>query len=662
MSIGRQTWPWIGACLLALASPTASAGPRPPVESFFANPAFSAALLAPDARYLAIRVGSEGRHDVLAVVDVETMGFKVVANFSDADVGAFEWLNNDRLIFDSVDRGLGEGQRELAPGLYAVDRDGAHFRQLANRGGYYGMPSRDRLVLPRNTFMLHQRGAQNSEYVYVASPEYDRFGDIDSVDLLHLNTLTGRSKRIERPADTRGWVLDQNGTPRIAIAINGRGQKIWYRDPATAEWRKLAEFDLFRSGPGDFTPLAFGPDGSLYVSADGDGDKAALYRFDFAANKVGQPVVKVADYDFSGSLVTNQHKLLGVRVLSDAYADEWIDAGMKTLKARVDALLPGTVNQLSVGARAETPWVLVESYSDVQPRFTTLFNTATGQLKKVGGSYTGIDPAQMGRQEIVRYKARDGRTIPAWLTLPHDSARKNLPLVVLVHGGPFVRGGKWGWKSDSQFLASRGYAVLEPEYRGSAGFGLDHFRAGLKQWGLAMQDDIADGVRWAAAQGIADAKRVCIAGASYGGYAALMGLVNDPGLYKCGIDWLGVTDIKLMYTGHWSFTSDLSDTYKQYGMPELVGDPDKDAAQFKATSPLEQAARISQPLLLAYGRADHRVPLYHGEKFYEAVKRTNPDVEWVVYDDEGHGWQVPKNRYDFWSRVEKFLDKNIGKP
>ena len=232
--------------------------------------------------------------------------------------------------------------------------------------------------------------------------------------------------------------------------------------------------------------------------------------------------------------------------------------------------------------------------------------------------------------------------------------------MVLVHGGPYVRGSVWGWQSESQFLASRGYAVLEPEFRGSRGYGQAHYRAGWKQWGLAMQNDIADGVRWAAEQGTVDPKRVCIAGASYGGYATLMGLVRDPDLYQCGINWVGVTDINLMYDGHWSFDSDLGDDWKKYGMPVLVGDQVKDAAQLKATSPIEQASRITRPLLLAYGGVDRRVPMYHGTKFRDAVKRTNQQVEWIEYQDEGHGWSLPKNRVDFWEKVEKFLDKHIG--
>lgn len=225
---------------------------------------------------------------------------------------------------------------------------------------------------------------------------------------------------------------------------------------------------------------------------------------------------------------------------------------MKAVQQRIDALLPGTVNLLTVASRAETPWLLVTSYSDIQPATWNLFNTETGKLNKVGDSHAGIRPAQMGVQEAVRYKARDGLEIPAYLTLPHGSKRQNLPLLVLVHGGPYMRGAEWGWAADVQFLASRGYAVLQPEFRGSTGFGARHYRAGWKQWGLKMQDDIADGARWAIAEGIVDAQRICIAGGSYGGYATLMGLINDPDLFKCGINAVGVTDLTLLAKGHWS--------------------------------------------------------------------------------------------------------------
>jgi dipeptidyl aminopeptidase/acylaminoacyl peptidase len=332
---------------------------------------------------------------------------------------------------------------------------------------------------------------------------------------------------------------------------------------------------------------------------------------------------------------------------------------MEAVQQKLDADLPCMINLMSFPSKNHTEWALVRSYSDINPLIYHLYNIRTGTLDKVGEAYPGIDPKRMGQQDPVHYAARDGMQIPALLTLPAGGA-KNAPLVMLVHGGPYVRGNFWGWNPHTQFLASRGYAVLEPEFRGSTGYGDKHFRAGWKQWGLAMQDDIADGARWAIAQGIADPKRICIAGASYGGYAVLMGLVSDPDLYKCGVSWVGVTDINLLYDGHWSFTSDLSEQWKQYGMPDLIGDQVKDAAQLKATSPIGQAARIKAPLLLAYGGADRRVPVYHGRTFLDAIKPHNRQVEWIEYEEEAHGWRLPRNRVDFWSRVEKFLDKHIG--
>jgi dipeptidyl aminopeptidase/acylaminoacyl peptidase len=334
---------------------------------------------------------------------------------------------------------------------------------------------------------------------------------------------------------------------------------------------------------------------------------------------------------------------------------------MKEIQKAVDLALPATVNLLTVPARPGSSRVLIESYSDTQPAQFILYDSKTGLFNPVGSAYPKIQAASMGRQEPLRYKARDGLEIPGLLTLPPGGIKKNLPMVVLVHGGPWVRGSRWSWNPETQFLASRGYAVLGVEFRGTTGLGVRHFEAGFKQWGMAMQNDVADGTRWAIAQGIADPKRICIAGSSYGGYATLMGLANDPDLYRCGFEWLGVTDIELMYTGTWfSNRSDVSEGYMLYAMPMMVGDRGKDAVQLKATSPIQQAARIRQPLLLAYGSRDTRVPLHHGKKFYSAVTRTNDNVEFVAYSGEGHGWSLPKNRIDFWRRVEKFLDKNIG--
>jgi dipeptidyl aminopeptidase/acylaminoacyl peptidase len=651
--------------LLVAASASVHAAPAalPPVEHFFDNPGFSGAVLSPDARFLAVRTSKPDGRDMLAVVNLETMALRTVGNFADWDIGDFAWVNNERLMFNTTDSRVGQGDIEFAPGLYAINRDGSDFRQLVERHDHLVRDAGRRVMLPWYTYMLHQRGAQNSNSVYVRSSNYT-VSDVPDVELLKLDTVSGRAVRVSRPPRARSYLLDQNGEPRIALAIDEGKQLIWYLDPQNGEWRKLGQSALYAGADG-YSPMGFGPDGTLYVRSRVNSDKTALYRLDLATGQVDPtPVLRMTDYDFSGQLLGTSDKLLGVRLYTDAESTEWFDPAMKALQERIDAKLPGTVNLISLAPRAQTPWVLVQSYSDIQPPITLLFNTASGAFKLVGDAHQKIDPARMGHQQLLHVKARDGRSIPVWLTLPHGDGvagdGKNLPMVVLVHGGPYVRGTSWGWNPDSQFLASRGYAVLEPEFRGSTGFGFEHFKAGWKQWGLGMQNDVADATRWAIGEGVADAKRICIAGASYGGYATLMGLVNDPDLYRCGVEWAGVTDIDLMFSGHWSFASDQNETWKEYGMPLLIGDPKADHAQFQATSPLAQAARITQPLLMAYGTADRRVPIYHGKKFYAAVKATNPKVEYVQYEEEGHGWALPKNRFDFWTRVERFLDKNIG--
>ena len=654
-----------GLCLAGLPAhaqePYGKAATTPsqiPVEHFFGNQSFSGAILSPDGRRLAVRVAPPGERVRLAVLELDSMQVKVVAYFSDADVDSFRWVNDQRLVFDLEDWQLAQGAQRYGPGLYAVNADGSNYRQLVTRN-HSLQNKRALLMLPWNTFLIGSIGSQQSDDVFVVQPDYDSPGNIRDLALLRINTSTGVYKTVAQPAGTRNWLFDKQGELRIAqVRANGT-EAILYRDNASAPWQTLSSYETYGGGSKIIQPGFFAPDGTLYVHALGGRDKLALYRYDFASQRIDDtPLASSPDFDVRAEMLGTENRLLGLRYETDTQTTQWLDEKMQAMQKQVNAMLPMTVNSLSTGWRSATPFILVRSFSDTTPTIYRLFNSATGSLTVLGGAHPAILPSQMANKDLRHYKARDGRDIPAWLTVPKGPATMR-PMVVLVHGGPWVRN-TWDWNADSQFLASRGYVVLEPEYRGSTGFGQEHFKAGWKQWGLKMQDDIADGARWAIEQGIADPKRICIAGASYGGYAALMGLVNDPDLYRCGIDMAGVTDIDLLRDGSWGGYSDISEYYRKYGMPLLVGDPVKDAAQFKATSPLQQAARIRQPLLLAYGSADQRVPLPHGRKFYDAVRKTNAQVEWVEYAAEGHGWALPVNRYDYWRRVEAFLQRNIG--
>jgi dipeptidyl aminopeptidase/acylaminoacyl peptidase len=660
--------PYCRPCRAALAasvllSTLAAQAAPPAAEAFFQKPSLSNALLSPDGRAVAMLVNAKDQRTRLAVLDLETMKVAAVGAVESRDIARAHWVNDKRLVFSLTYELIGPGLADAGPGLFAVNSDGSKFRHLVQSEppGWIqraddndGMP-----LLHYNSYLAATltRGASND--VLVAQPEEISRQKIDYFKLSRLNTATGRATEMDAPLHSYDWLLDAQGVLRVAYTSSkGRGSLLLRQSDG-----KLKEVDEFDGLSGaQAVPQWVGPDDTLYGLA-APGDKSAVYVLDPVTGKTkGTPLVSNADFDVRPEFVANERKLLGIRYTVDAEVTQWLDDDMKALQQRIDKLLPATANRIGVPQRGESPWVLVQAGADAQPTIHYAFNRATGKFTKLGTALPGIDPKTMGQTDFVRIPARDGLPIPAYLTLPAGAAAgagKKLPMVVLVHGGPWVRGADWQFDPEVQFLASRGYAVLQPEFRGSTGFGRKHFEAGFKQWGRAMQDDVADATRWAIAQGHADASRICIAGASYGGYAVLMGLARDPELFKCGINWVGVTDPSLLFSRSWS---DATEEAKKYGLTRLIGDPVSDAEMLKAASPLDNAAKIKQPLLLAYGAWDARVPLVHGERFRDAVKAHNKQVEWVVYDKEGHGWTRPATRIDFWNRVERFLAKQLGQP
>lgn len=626
----------------------------PTIESFFQPASFSTATLSPDGKNVAMLIAGPNKRLALSIMETSSTSPKVIARFSNADITSVTWVNNNRLVYGMGDRQIGGTEARMGPGLVAIDKDGGNTREIiARTSGNTGF----RVLGPRYSF-FRPTGVAGSDDIFITQNS----GTLTApaATLMRVNTMTGLANGLASPPNSGSFLTDRAGELRVAVSTNEKLTSVQYRDPKDNNWRTLISFDPFKED--GFSPAFIAPDGSLYVTSHQGQDTTSVYQYDLANNKVlPTPLVSLTGYDFNGGFIYSKkrNKLLGMRYETDAQATAWFDADMQKIQDKVDALLPGTINNISVATEADPETVLVSVFSDTLPGYYLLFNTITEKMTRLGVARPEVDQARMSSKDMIRYKARDGMEIPAYLTLPKNSNGKNLPLILMVHGGPYVRGGHWDWNPQTQLLASRGYAVLEPDFRGSEGYGIKLHRAGWKQWGLKMQDDLDDARKWAIDQGYADADRVCIAGASYGGYAVLMGLIRNPELYKCGISWVGVSDINLLYDVAWSDTS--SSQWEKYGMPVLIGDQEKDAAQLKATSPLEQASRLKKPLILAYGADDVRVPLVHGTKFYNAIKANNPDVEWIVYPGEGHGWRKLENNIDFWSRIEKFLDKNIGK-
>jgi dipeptidyl aminopeptidase/acylaminoacyl peptidase len=559
------------------------------------------------------------------------------------DVAWFEWVNDERLVFTVYDRQIGGGVQR-GSGMYTVKRDGTDLRSLLRpaMGARTSMRSAPRFLAALD---------DGSDNILVLANEARAIYP----DVYLMSTETGAMalRSLGKPADIVRWVADRKGALRAAVAdAKEKGTQVYWRASESAPWEVIAEHRLRGAS---VVPLAFDGDGSLIVAANIGRDTLALYRFDTERKRLGELLLAHADVDLGGDLVYDrrQQRVVGARFHAGKPGVAWFDGEWAKLAASVDRTLPDHFNALSRGAG---PRVLIHSYSDTDPGSYWVYDTDKRQMERLAVVRKGIDPAAMPARTPLRYAARDGLPIPAWLTLPKGRDPKKLPLVVLVHGGPWVRGSGWAWDPAAAYLAALGYAVLEPDYRGSLGWGYRHFAASFKQWGRAMQDDLDDGVDWLVQQGTVDPTRVCIMGGSYGGYAVMMGLARDPQRWRCGVNYVGV-DINLMYDVTWS--DSINSTFIKHTARDMIGDPVADAAQLKATSPIEQAARIKAPVLMAYGANDRRVPLVHGQQMRDALAAANVPVEWVVYADEGHGFLVEANRFDFYRRVARFLERNL---
>ncbi|MES2159697.1 MAG: alpha/beta fold hydrolase [Pseudomonadota bacterium] len=652
------------AALLSVDGHAADAAPA--VASFFDTPQVSQAALSPKGGYVAITVMLPGGVQALAVRDTGNLTkVSVVAKtaIERAAITSIHWINENRIGF-TVKNLDNEFEGNLDE--FAIDRNGDNrVHLIAGNWGHQQKQIGSNMVNRTLTaeYAYHGVTHDGSDDILVERYMWNNT-DLapDHSRLMRLNTRTQSLRSAfegAQPPAVHAWLTDGNDVPRV-VTSQVKGHCIAsYRNVDDTSWTEISNGVCYQDQR--FVPLFFDGADTLYVRANYKG-YAALFRYNLKTMKMdAEPFVETPGYDFNGGPEVDRvtRKLLGIHLRTDAGTTAWLDPTLKAEQARIDAALPGTINTVHCAQDcAASPVLLIASNSDRQPLQFILYTRASGALVGLGGTHPDLKPAEMGRRSFHRYAARDGRSIPVYVTLPAAKAGGPQPAVVLVHGGPMVRGGSWEWDAQAAFLASRGYVVIQPEFRGGTGFGADHFRAGWKQWGGTMQDDLADAARWAAKQGWADPRRVAIMGASYGGYATLMGLIKDPAVFRCGVEWAGVTDIKLMFT---STESDASKENLGYSMRRLIGDPDNaaDADMLRQNSPLLRAAELKQPLLMAHGLKDLRVPIEHAKSFAAAVKVHNPNVTSIIYSDEGHGWRHPENSIAFWKQVETFLDQNL---
>ena len=639
----------IASCHCALAQNSSSA--LIPAADFAKRPKYSSIQFSPDGKRFGALQTMDGRAN-LTIGDLSAGKLARITNFTTYDVSSFAWISDSRLVLSLYDssKGLAESR---GGGLYAINQDGSEPKALSPTGE----DCQARMMICRQTWFSRRIPDSEDEVIALSN---DR--DLHSEDVYRLNTKTGRKVLLTQrsPGRVSEWILDTESVPRAAVSYDGktRTEVFWYRGSADAPWQKVSTV----SGEEPrMRPAAFDTDGSLLVFSNLESDTFKLYEFNATTGKQGKLVVgdPFSDID-NASIVAPASlgfKVVGIRYDSDKPQMVWFDDRYAKLQSLLDASLPkGTVNTFSI---LDDGNVAVTSRSDRDPGDVYLYHAKEQQLEEVLRPRDWIRPEQMSPMSVVRYKARDGMEIPAYLTLPTGRPPNKLPLVAVIHGGPWARD-DWRFNPDVQFLASRGYAVFQPNYRGSDGYGMKHLQAGFKQLGESMQDDITDGVRYLIAQGIVDPARVCIDGGSYGGYATMMALIKEPDMFKCGIDEAGVIDLfwwhELGYTDYNRADAESAEEVLRV----RVGDTKADHDLLVKNSPRLHADRVKASVMIIHAVRDHRVPFQHAEAMRDALKAAGKSVEWVVYPDEAHGFIKFENRVDRYNKIEAFLKQNIG--
>ena len=603
---------------------TGEAAPQIPLREFFRNPELAALELSPDGKQVAFLAPVERRLN-LFVQGVNEEKPRQVTDIRDRDIGGYFWKNGNTLIYLKDDGG------DENYHLYAVDIASGQTRDLTPFPGVRAGIVDDLEDLEDEVLIdMNQRR-------------------LDVFDVYRLNVKTGVMTMVaENPGNYVGYLTDHEGKVRVAMAKDAEQNLniLLYRETEAQEFRPIITTGFKEQ----VSPYFFSADNrQLYATSNIGRDRKALVLIDPASGKEVQLLFAHPQVDVGGAGWSRLRKVLtSVGYTTDKSHRHFFDDKIRKIYATLQKQLPGYEVALTSIDKAEEQFV-VRTYSDKSRGAYYLFNANTGALKKWRELSPWLNEQEMADMRPISYKSRDGLTIHGYLTLPKGKEAKNLPVIVNPHGGPWVRD-TWGFNSEVQLLANRGFAVLQMNYRGSTGYGRAFWEAGFKQWGRKMQDDITDGVEWLIKQGIADPKRVAIYGGSYGGYAVLAGLAFTPDVYACGIDYVGVSNI---------FT--LMKTIPPYWKPlmaefyEKVGHPEKEEELLRSVSPVFHADKIKAPLFIAQGARDPRVNKAESDQMVAALAERGVKVEYMVKDNEGHGFRNEENRFEFYEAMEKFL-------
>ena len=606
-----------------------------PVTAFGNRPFLEAPILSPSGDMVAARVDVAGKPK-LAIINLfdKTQGKRFIG-VGDYKIRWYDWAGSDRLLISLRIEAHYEATEVIATRLLCYELSTGKATLLG--GKEQGFVGDDVLFIADDgSFIL--MGVQKDVFTYPS---------VQRVDL-----ATAEMKTVQVPVKPIfDWYADKQGVLRAGVGyLNGRIRMI-YRDSADERYRVLVSARLAESD-GEIDTFRIRPTGGTgYVVSNVPTGRFGLYEFDWKTSEIGKPIFENPTVDIDEVYMTED----GNGIESVTYTDDrerviWFEPKMKEVQAEIDKALPGRSNWVTSWNRDRTKFIVWTGTAN-DPGHYYYFNRATARMERIATPYEGLRNKKLANVQATSYKARDGLDIPAYLTLPVGREPKNLPLILLPHGGPYARD-SLTFDPWVQFLANRGYAVLQPNFRGSAGYGKDFLTKGFGQWGGSMQDDLTDGVNWLISEGIADPKRICIFGASYGGYAALMGAIKTPDLFRCAISYAGVTDVDEMMS--YDRTQMLPARYRNW-RNRVQGEAKVD---LRDVSPVNRAKEVTIPVLLAHGTDDDNVPFRQAEKFVKAMGKANKPLEFIEFPEVGHNIEDSADRVRFLTAVEAFLATN----
>ena len=620
----------------AESKPDSAATPKQiPLRDFFKTPERSYFRLSPDGKFLSFMQpwgeGSAEKRKNIFIQTIDQSGeptgeARRLTSETARDIAGYSWKGGSNVLFVKdfggdenfhvVSASVNGGVKDLTP------FDGVRAEMIDDLLG-------------------------DAEHILVAHNQRDK----KIFDVYKLNVRSGTSELVAKnPGNITSWVTDHAGKVRAATTSDGVNTSLLYRATEKEEFKTVLTTNFRESAE----PLFFTFDNKrMYVNSNRGRDKKAIVELDLATAKEGKILFEHPEVDAGGMSFSRERKVLTeINYVTAKPERRVLDASTGALYKALEAKLPGYEIGLQSHTKDENRWIVAAS-NDRTEGTRYLYDVKTGSLSTLAVINDAISESQTAFMKPLSYQSRDGLTIHGYLTLPVGTEARNLPVVVNPHGGPWARD-VWGYNAEVQFLANRGYAVFQMNFRGSTGYGRKFWEASFRQWGRTMQDDITDGVQWLIKEGIADPKRVAIYGASYGGYATLAGVTLTPDLYAAAVNYVGVSN---MFT--------FMKTIPPYWEPlremfyEMVGNPEKDKEFLQAVSPVFHVDKIKTPLFVAQGARDPRVNKAESDQIVEALKKRGVAVEYMVKENEGHGFRNQENQFEFYEAMEKFLARHL---